>query len=513
MPAHRSLIRNALLLALTGLLVATLLPNLAFGRSKASALSTGFESFEPTMGATSNGDLYFSITPSSGVAAGWDASIAKSTDGGQSWKDVGPRLPTGHSMPPETNDPYIYVDPSTDRIFTFHMSPILLCAVLSYSDDGGKTWQSNPNGCSPTVIWDHQTIVAAKPRETETNGYPNILHQCVNAVYAAMCATSTDGGFTWGPSTMVYPKPEPTQTCGAQHGHLTTAPDGHVYLPTSLCGTFPTVFISGDDGKSWRESRIAEIDTPFADPTVSVDSKGNLYASFIDEQGFLYFTTSTNNGEKWAKPTRIADGYTTNMPVLVAGDPGKVAIAYPATDDLPEGYDTEGYLNGPQGELVKTISWGANFSVSHDALSAKPRFKTVVSTGSDPIGRGRICIRGTRCEFLVDFIEAVIGPDGRPYASFSDGCLDVCAKTPGPNKSGTGVGLLTTLQTGPKLCSSTCWRYRRAGGKDAISAAEALLFARSPERKASSVAHSRVPLSLQVLQREATKSRLRAVGR
>lgn len=513
MRSHRTHFTSSVALALlSGLLIAALLPNLALGKGKASALSTGFESFEPTLGTTSNGDLYFSTTPGRGVAIGWDASIAKSTDGGKNWEDVGPRLPTGHSMPPETNDPYIYVDPSTDRVFTFHMAPALVCATLSYSDDGGESWQSNPNGCSPTAIYDHQTIVAAKPRETATNGYPNILHQCVNAVYAAMCATSTDGGFSWGPSTMVYPKPQPTQGCGAQHGHLTAGPDGHVYLPTSLCGTFPTVFISGDDGKTWRESRIAEMDTPFVDPTVSVDAKGNLYASFIDEKGFLYFTTSTNNGETWAKPTRIAQGYTANMPVIVAGDPGKIAVAYPATDDLPDGYDTEGYLDGSQAELAKTVDWGANFTVGYNALDAKPKFKTVVSTGKDPLGRGKVCVRGTRCLFLIDFIEAVIGPDGRPYASFSDGCLDLCAKEPAAHKAGTGVGVLTTLQTGPKLCSSVCWRYKRAG-KGELSVAEALLFAQSPEQQASSQAHARIPLSLQLLRDQATEARLRAVGR
>jgi len=511
--SHRSNVTASVAVTMmSALLVAALLPGLALGKPAASAYSTGFESFEPTLGTTSNGDIYFSITPTSGVAAGWDASIAKSTDGGKSWKDVGPRLPTGHSMPPETNDPYIYVDPSTDRVFTFHMAPILLCANLSYSDDGGKTWQNNPNGCSPTAVYDHQTIVAAKPRETATNGYPNILHQCVNAIYAAMCATSTDGGFSWGPATPVYPKPEPTQTCGAQHGHLAAGPDGHVFLPTSLCGTFPTVFISGDDGKTWRESRIAEIETPFVDPTVSVDSKGNLYASFIDERGFLYFTTSTNNGKKWAKPIQAAGGYTANMPVIVAGDPGKVAIAYPATNDLAKGYDTEGYLDGSEAEVAKKVDWGANFTVSFNALAPKPKFKTVVSTGKDPLGRGRICVRGTRCDYLIDFIEAVIGPDGRPYASFSDGCLELCVKGEGPNKSGTGVGVLTTLQTGPKLCSSTCWRYKPAG-KGQMNLAEALLFAGTPKQQASSSAHGRVPLGLQLLRDQATQRRLDAVGR
>ena len=478
---------------------------------KKNAYDVGFETFEPTLGATSNGDLYFSITPES-VAIGWSASIAKSTDGGRSWKDVGPRLPTGHTNPPETNDPYIYVDPSTDRVFTFHMAPILTCSVLSYSDDGGRTWQSNPRGCSPTVVWDHQTIVAAKPRGTETQGYPNVLHQCVNAVYAAMCSRSLDGGLTWGPSVPVYVNTDAVDTlpnpCGAQHGHLTSSPDGRVYLPTGKCGTKPMVYISDDDGSTWRQSIISNKDTPMlVDPSVSVDSKGNLYAAFLDESGWLYYATSRNNGKSWSKPVRIANGYTTHMPVIVAGDPGRAVVAYPATNDLPKGYATKDY-DGPGGDFSH-VSWGANFTVTTDGLAKHPTFKTTVATGSDPLGRGKFC-RGNRCAYLVDFIEAVIGPDGRPYASFADGCLGDCAKNVnGPQKTGRGVGLLTTLSSGPKLCRSVCWRYKRAA-KSQMDAATALDFALSPAQEQISLEHATLSAEEKALMKQAAQRRLEA---
>ncbi|MDQ4145497.1 MAG: glycoside hydrolase [Actinomycetota bacterium] len=503
----------AAIAVLAGLVTTSVLGASATGRTLApkTAYNIGFESFEPTLGAASNGDIYFSTTPSRGVAVGWRASIAKSQDGGRSWKDVGPTLPTGHSNPPETNDPYIYVDPSTDRIFTFHMAPILTCSVMSFSDDGGKTWKSNPKGCSPTVIWDHQTMVAAKPRTTQTVGYPNVLHQCVNAVYAAMCSQSLDGGLTWGPSVPAYENGEAARLCGAQHGHLTASPDGRVYLPTSRCGTKPMVYISDDDGLTWRKSVIANMNTPFVDPTVSVDSKGNLYAAFIDEAGFLYFATSRNNGKKWSKPHRIARGWTANMPVIVAGDPGKVTVTYPGTNDLPKGYKTKGYLDGPESDLVKSVAWGANFTTSTNALAARPRFRTTVATGSDPIGRGSMCENATRCEYLVDFIEAVIAPNGTPYASFVDGCLGKCARTwRGEQKDGTGLGLLATLP-GTRLCKSTCWRYKKAP-KAAFDPVAAWDFASSPGQISASAAHAEITEEQRSHIEEATRSRLEAAG-
>lgn len=505
----RSLVAGCVLVAL---LVVALGSGAAAGRGnpKGTAFNIGFETFEPTIAATANGNLYFSITPTSGVAVGWDASIAKSEDGGESWTDVGPRTVGDRSMPPETNDPYIYADPATGRIFTFHMSPILTCSIMSWSDDGGESWQTNPHGCSPTVIWDHQTMVAAKPRGTETNGYPNILHQCVNAVYAAMCATSTDGGATWGPSVPAYVNENVTSNCGAQHGHLAAGPDGQVYLPTSFCGTNPMVYVSDDDGLSWRKSVIADVDTPFVDPTVSVDSKGNLYAAFIDEAGWLYFASSRDNAKSWSKPIPVAEGYTANMPVIVAGDPGKVAIAYPGTDDLVKGYGTKGYIEEPDPQLLKKVAWGANYTVSTNALSPHPSFSTVVATGSDPIGRGRMCVRATRCDYLIDFIEAVIGSDGRPYASFVDGCLDACATSQdGAQLAGTGVGVLTTLTSGPRLCATLCWRYK-SSSKNA-NLPDVVAYALGAQPQEAALDHATLSPREQSLMDAATRQRIRAV--
>jgi hypothetical protein len=511
---RRSKIVTAVLLVVA-LGTVALLPAAAAGGggSKATAYPVGIDSFEPTIGATANGDLYFSITPGSGVAIGWSASTAKSTDGGKTWTDIGPTA-GGETLPPETNDPYIYVDPGTGRIFQFHMSPILTCSISSYSDDGGETWTTNPVGCAPTGVWDHQTMVAAKPRTVETSGYPNVLVQCVNAVYALMCARSLDGAFTWQPVPPLYINDyAATEGCGAQTGHLTAGPDGTIYIPTSVCGTNPSAFVSKDDGETWTLSVMSKTDTPFVDPSVSVDSKGNVYGTWIDNKGFLSMAVSRNDGKSWSKPVEVARGWTANMPVIVAGDPGKIAIAYPATDDLQKGYRTKGYsMSGGDPEVTRGVSWGGNITTSTNALDAKPKFDTVVTTGKDPLGRGAMCGAATRCNIQIDFIEAVIGPDGRPYAAFIDGCTGQCAESAAmPNDPGTGMGLMATLP-GPRLCASLCWRYEQARAK--VADAIAMLHGRMATQDISEAIRFTVDAMsprLQELREQATASRIRAV--
>lgn len=418
-------------------------------------LEVGAGTFEPTMGADPDGNLYYARADRNGVAIGFGAGVMRSADQGETWADVTPRL-AGQDLPPETNDPMIYVDPSTGRVFQFHMSPVLTCSVMSFSDDAGETWTTNPVGCGPTGVWDHQSMVAAAPRVVQTLGYPNVLHQCVNAVYAAMCSRSLDGGTTWSPSTPAYLNESRSGTLyGAQHGHLAAGPDGTVYLPSPMMATVPTVWVSRDDGLTWQRSVIAPTSIPFTDPAVAVDGAGNVYATFVDHDGWLHYAVSTDQARTWSDAVPIAPGVTATLPAIAAGDPGRVVIAYPGTDDLPAGFGT------PKGDVdPAAVAWGGYLSVSTDALSASPTFTTVRATGDDPLMRGRAaCASGGRCAYQVDFIDVLVDPAGRVFASLADGCTGACATTPTEkNNERHGRGVVITLPD-VSLCASTCADY------------------------------------------------------
>jgi hypothetical protein len=424
-----------------------------------------FTGFEPTMQSDPDGDLFYATTSTPGVAIGFKAGVARSTDASGSWSDVTPTI-NGRTVPPETNDPYVYVDPWTGRVFSFHMAPILLCSILSFSDDKGASWTTNPLGCGPTGVWDHQTIVAAPPTAgVETVGYDNVLVQCVNAIYAAMCARSLYGGLTWTNGVPAYVNTFGAQRgslCGAQHGHLASEADGTIYLPTSECGGQPVVYISRDSGLTWERSQVSDRAMPFQDPTVAVDAAGTIHVAFQDHDGVLWLSSSDDDGATWSDDVRITPpGTIGTKPAMVAGDAGHVAIAYPGTDNV----GSFGAIGGLSDDERARLVWGGFWTFATDAGSPDATFTTVEATGADPLMRGNACQSGGRCTFQVDFIEATLTPDGQVWASFSDGCVTSCVTNPTGNNDAGSVGhavAVTIPLDQLDLCADVCSRFTGA---------------------------------------------------
>ena len=89
--------------------------------TNATYYGTGFDTFEPTIGVTGSGAIFFT----NWNGAGEGTHIIRSLDQGQSWEDVGPFLggdDGGTGQTPNSNDPYIYVDKFTDRLVKFDIS-------------------------------------------------------------------------------------------------------------------------------------------------------------------------------------------------------------------------------------------------------------------------------------------------------------------------------------------------------------------------------------------------------
>src|SRR5919106_640575 len=113
---------------------------------------TGGRGAEPNMGVTSTGSIFVTA---------FDQTL-RSQDGGRTWKvvyDFASPNPVGQDLY-DTADPMLWVDSATDRIFTNHMFPVLVCSSQIISDDDGESWIHVPGSCGSPVV-DHQKLATA----------------------------------------------------------------------------------------------------------------------------------------------------------------------------------------------------------------------------------------------------------------------------------------------------------------------------------------------------------------
>ena len=415
----------------------------------------GLPSGEPTVGVTNEGNV-FTVA----IQSNTRVEVLRSDNEGGTWEIVSPKFPGGRNAQLLSFDPYIWVDDyeGVDRIFTIDLT--VACAYLSYSDDEGKTWVTNPVACGRPVN-DHQTLFSGPPAQSLTVGYPNIVYYCWNDIATSSCGKSLDGGITWHPTgapAFLGPNAEEQRSCGGLHGHGHVDINGNVYLPRGYCGQ-PYVSISRDEGKTWTNYQVADNGVSDHEMSVATDRKGNIYITWIGPDRLPYLATSKDGGESWSKPLMIGAPNVNeiNLPSLDVGGVGKVAIAYMGTENSP-GMNKKGewpnqggcsaITQCPPSEEYKRTTWNAYVTMTKNALSDKPLFYSVtINDKKDPIKRGR-CGPG-RCDTTIfDFIDVTIAPDGQVWSSWVDACTLSCADPETENSFGNDgiIGRVTGIR-------------------------------------------------------------------
>ncbi|MGH2753505.1 MAG: sialidase family protein [Actinomycetota bacterium] len=420
---------------------------------EARLFHTGVVATEPTLGITKNGDLFFTGgRTNEPVCICPTPIVMTSRNEGLSWKDVSPTGPDAHIT---SQDPYTYVDKRTDRLFTVDY---IGCSHISFSDDGGKSWDTGPPaGCGWNT--DHQNLFAGPPPEgsEEPTGYPNVVYLCsigggalAQTGSSSTCSRSLDGGLTFVPSgePAFPPTPEWITTMGncdgaTAHGYVDSR--GVVYLPRGWCGQ-PHLAISEDAGATWRRVQVAgngmpEMASGYPDHEagVVVDENGVIYYAWVAKDRLPYLSISRDRGETWSKPMMVGPpGLNEAMlPALEIGDPGKLAMTYMGSTDSPGApWDAAAY-----GETT----WTAYVTMTPNALAREPVFFSagVTDPDDDPLIEGPC--GPLRCQAEFDFIDVQVGPDGDPWAVMVDGC---------PRKGECGVigeGVVARLAGGPSL--------------------------------------------------------------
>lgn len=412
----------------------------------AATVLTGFGGAEPSIGVTSKGNLF--------MAAG--TSVIVSKDGGASW--------SRSDTHPTTLDPMLWVDKETDRIF--FDSLYVGCSYRSYSDDEGASWTDLPASCGLPGI-DHQKLGSgpwtdAVPATLQQ--YPVAVYYCYNKIVSANCATSYDGGVTFAhdmPVSLSDPSdlacvdplgcvPVETDGCGGATTNPATAPDGTVYVGiTWYCGE-PTVAVSKDNGLTWVQRKFArDVGGIGIDPDMTVTPDGTAYMMWRGADSMPYLARSsddfaTSEGPWMLAPENVSS---TRFTVINSGDDGRIAFAFLGTESGYEGRPVDAPDN---------TTWNLYMGLSLDAGADEPTFTVVRATPlDDPVQRGYMWEGGggDPGRNLLDFIDLSVGPDGRAYVAYADGCVsNACLAEGGEPKDSrsraTAVGLFLE---GPSL--------------------------------------------------------------
>lgn len=336
------------------------------------------------------------------------------------WTNVGSPVTSTVSL-----DPILFTDHSTGRTFASQLA--LVCSLMASSDNDGSSWTPTPIGCGLGSGVDHQTVGGGPFAPGLSGvGYPHTVYYCAQAIAAATCALSIDGGLTFNPAVPVYT----ALTCTGLHGHLVSSPDGTVYLPNKDCGGKQGAAISSNNGLTWTVSTIPGSATQSkSDPAVAVGSGNTAYLGYAQDttaggvsSQAPYVAVSHDHGGTWSGMTDVSHGLIKNVefPAMVAGDDGRAAMAFLGTttagDDQAADFTGVWHLY-----VATTVDGGATWTLND-------------ATGNDPVQRGCIWLGGgsNTCRNLLDFMGATVTHDGSIVVAFAKGCTGACV-TGGPN--------------------------------------------------------------------------------
>ncbi|HUR25690.1 MAG TPA: sialidase family protein [Candidatus Thermoplasmatota archaeon] len=359
---------------------------------------------EPSLGVTPAGHLFTDL----------GSDVYRSTDGGHNWTLMG-----NPSAPVPNLDPDLAVDVDGN---VWESRLWLGCAAVAVSRDDGETWSSNPAVC-PLAGGDRQYVVPTTGGEAYL-----YFHQLPS--FHQTATKTTDYGRTWLPTGPVeFPDHVLFANGGSGWGGggFWNQPTGSVFFTFSynheqggdqLSGTNGAGYsVTRDGGLTWTARKAADLDgrqLGLGLVTGAADDAGNVYLTWGEALGdasddlAIFVAASRDDGETWGDKVRVHSGTGSKVfPVIVAGEAGKVAVAYYEGSEAAFPDDMQGTWNVT---LASTSDFFGNATFVHGQLT------------STPVKEGPICISGTTCtgdrEFA-DYFDAVRMPDGRVGVTYN----------------------------------------------------------------------------------------------
>jgi len=401
------------------------------------SLTDAHNAGEPSIGVnpTTGAVMYQAYTSTfrvgfSGTSATWQDKSANATNG----------CPLGSTT---SLDPILFTDRATGRTFESQLAG--KAALTCYTDDDGDTWTTTTGSGINSGV-DHQTIGGGPFADNglgALTGYPNAVYYCSQDIADALCASSHDGGLTYGPAVPIY---DLTQ-CGGLHGHVKVDPvTGTVYVPNKGCGAGQAVAVSEDNGLHWSVRPVPGSTPGDSDPSVGIGSNGTVYFGYQAADGHAKVAVSHDHGETWVDGQDVGAQLGVQnvvFPAMVAGDDNRAAFAFLGTTTGGNYQDTANFAGVWHLYIATTIDGGTSW-------------KTVDATPTDPVQRGSICTGGTTCgddRNLLDFMDVTVDGQGRVLVGFADGCTGACAADGGAQNY-DALATIARQTDGPRLYSA-----------------------------------------------------------
>lgn len=383
-----------------------------------------FRGGEPSLQIAKNGTLWSSeIGP---------MQIWKSNDKGKTWQYIAPPISIGGAD----------ADTAEDDSGRLHVADQagLDCLFYYRSKDGGKTFDIVRATHGKGIWFNGQGDCNGQKYSPANVDKPWLITWGKDTVYIAYGENgrgaldySYDGGDTF----------KHTDTNFQPNGIAADPLDGSLYFVYAFGGSFDSavgamnqhkigISSSNDLGKTFTDTLVVDRGNYDVSAggfgSLAVDKSHNIYVTWADNSSGkieIYLSISKDRGKSWSKPTKVssASEKISILPTIVAGDTGKVAIAwYGSPDPAITRY------NAPNSQ------WYVFASVSLDALSDHPTFEET-KVSAEPMHRNSICTHVNKCNGtdittgvypsgyeggIADFFRIAVDPEGMLNVIWTD---------------------------------------------------------------------------------------------
>lgn len=354
---------------------------------------------EPHIGIDSEGRIF--ITGPSGLGGGSPLFISE--DGGATFTRVAPNV-----APLGGGDTSIAIAPDD----TVYITDLWVgSSTMLVSDDHGKTWWTSPVA-SQVPYYDREW------NTVDSKGVAYHLGRTFTPGVAAWVSRSIDGGRTWIHAGNPWAQALPGDANqGRQDGPFFTNPKTDAIGVVYSCATRAVCLsTSADQGMTWKPvvaaQREGAVNNIF--PAGAADLDGKWYVAWAErvEDSTQVFMAVSADGATFSEPVQVTSGPGVRLfPWMVAGDGGRVALAWYGTDATGDNNDPD---------AMKDAQWHVYAAQSLDAAGASPTFR-VDRVTPEPIKEGTVStggLGGKADRSLGDFFSLALDPEGRVHFAF-----------------------------------------------------------------------------------------------